>query len=73
MATQAAIMVRSTKLFDNEGGAPKGTTREFNILDNTEFRNAYGHMSINRMHEYAAQQVAKWNRMQPTNWRYELV
>jgi hypothetical protein len=69
------LEVRSTKLFydGNEGEAPAGSTRTVNLLENAEFLAKYGHCPINRLPEYAAEMVARWNRLQPKNWRYELI
>lgn len=69
------IMVRTTKLFyaGHEGEAPAGTTREFDLLEHKEFLGCYGHCPLQAQKRYAQEQVERWNRMQPTNWKYELL
>ena len=69
------ILVKQTKLFfdGNIGEAPAGTTRIFNILDNSEFNGLYGHMNYRNFKMYANILCDKWNSQQPKNWRYEVI
>lgn len=69
------IIVQVTKLFfdglDKE--SPKGTTSQFNILDNYQFKKDYGYMNPNKFFEYASDLVDKWNRTSNGFWAYDIV
>lgn len=74
--TLEPIIYKTICLFVNAG-----PSIEYNILENHEFKTQYG-LNINGIkpqyveelaYSYAVEMVAKWNKKQPKNWRYELV
>lgn len=69
------IIVRRTKLFDdgNEGEAPVGSTFDFDITENAEFKKLYEHRPKRNWVSYALLLLGRWNRSSPKSWKYTLL
>lgn len=51
---------------------PNGHVSSFDILENFEFKQLYGHCSIRSFPRCISSLIEKWNKQQPTTWHYQL-